>query len=305
VIVQFEQQNGKVITIGADYDAIRDPRLNAGEHQAVENAVRALRYLHERFGYAGYDDAGSAVHLLLGYTDADTRGPYATEGQITAGSRNPVASPGDTSAVARVVLPYDVVLHELTHVVQFAGLGTSWQQLNSQLTEGMADAMSMIATHDWSIGEDYFHRGVGGRLRETIRDIDPRAHVQGEPLVVDWRKVRDGNVEDHAAGAVVSRTFYEIVQRLGWTRAQDLLWAVLRDQQTWTNGGTWPQFASGLVRAADTMWPQDAAAQTAVLAAMQVTHLDAALAPQTQTPAPSQPLAREHAAAGARTLVTV
>jgi len=90
----------------------------------------------------------------------------------------------------------------MTHVMQFTHLGAGWSTLQPQIAEGMADAVSMLATHDWTIGEDYF-RNADGSSTKSIREI-ARGAVRhtGETVVFDWRKVRDGQVEDHAAGAV-------------------------------------------------------------------------------------------------------
>lgn len=275
--MELEQAGGSVVTLGTAEVALRGSKLSPSQKEAVRTMVRAVRYLRERHGLSGVDDAGRAVRLLVGSANADNRGPFAEAGRITVGTRNPVASAAAEDALSRRILPFDVALHELTHVVQFAAMGSNWSRLNPQLAEGMADTVAMLATRDWSIGERYFGRRRGGAYAGTIRSIDPRTRTKGEPVQFDWRAVRDGNVEEHAAGAVVSRTFYEISTRIGWHRAQELVWTVLRDPVAWENGGSWQQLAASIQRSANLLWPSDPAIAAVIGVAMRATHLDEAV----------------------------
>lgn len=278
VIVQREGAGGAIHTMGTAADLLARGRLTATQRSAVIAAVEAIAYLRRRFGQSGIDDAGHGVRLLLDSSDADGRGPYAEPGKITAGSHNPI-DVGSGGAGARRVLPRDVALHEMTHVIQFAVLGSDADRLHPALAEGFADALSMLATRDWSIGESYFRTGRGAP-RETIRQVGPSrdgVNKRGEPLVTDYRQVaRNPQTEEHAAGAVISRTFLELQRRLGWSRAEDLLWTVLHDASAWRGGGSWQQAADAINRAAQSLWPGDATAQAAVGASMRVTHLDEA-----------------------------
>ncbi|MBC7644116.1 MAG: hypothetical protein H7123_03245 [Thermoleophilia bacterium] len=277
VIVELEGAGGRSVVLGSAEVAIQNKSLTNGERQAIANAVRAVRYLHARYGFSGVDAAGSAVHLLLRSSQADERGPFADNVRITAGGRNPLLPTGSTAAAADEILPYDVVLHELTHVMQFTRLGAGWSGLQSQLAEGMADAVSMLATRDWTIGEAYY-RDANGASAKSIREI-ARGAVRhtGEPVVFDWRKVRDGQVEEHAAGAVLSRTMYEIELRLGHERAEQLAAAMVNDQQVWVGGGSWQSTAAAFARLGATLWAGDIVASQAVADALAATHLNEAL----------------------------
>ncbi len=277
VIVQIADASGKRHTVGTGWDVLRGSKLTSPERAAVRAAVEAVALLHHRFGRNGFDDAGHAVTLVLRSADADARGPFAEDGTISAGSGNPLVGPGMGGA-GDSILPLDVAIHELVHVVQFAQLRNSSDQLHPALAEGFADALSMLLTRDWSIGEGYFHR-PGTIARETIRQVGPSADgvdKRGEDIVVDYRTVAQGGVEEHAAGAVISRTFYEIQRRIGWARAEDLIWSIINDPAAWKHGGSWQQIAVSIVGNAQKLWPGDAAAQAAVGAAMSITHIDEA-----------------------------
>lgn len=277
VIVQVADASGRRHTIGTGWDVLRGSKLTSPERAAVRAAVDAVALLHHRFGRNGFDNAGHAVTLVLRSAEADDRGPFAEEGTISAGSSNPLVGPGLGGAGDRI-LPLDVAIHELVHVVQFAELSTSTDQLHPALAEGFADALSMLLTRDWSIGEGYFHK-PGKVARETIRQVGPSAdgvNKRGESVVVDYRTVAQGSVEEHAAGAVISRTFYEIQQRIGWSRAEDLIWSIINDPAAWKRGGSWQQVAVSMVTNAQKLWPGDAAVQAAVGAAMRTTHIDEA-----------------------------
>ena len=63
---------------------------------------------------------------------------------------------------------------------------------------------------------------------------------------------------------------------LGRERAEQLLWAVIRDTQAWTKGGSWKELALALRRQAAAVWAGDAAAVAAVDAALAATGLNAA-----------------------------
>jgi hypothetical protein len=270
---------GRERVVGSGADALQRRDLTAAERAAVRATIDAVALLRTRFGRAGFDDAGHAVTLVLRSSDADQRGPYAMDGVITAGSRNPMAEGGMRGRGDRI-LPLDVAIHELMHVVQFAELGSDGARLHPALAEGVADAMAMLVTRDWSIGEGYFRR-PGEVARETIRQVGPAADgvaKLGEPVVTDYRQVRAGRVEEHAAGAVISRTFHELQRRVGWQRAEDLLWAVVTDRSAWKGGGSWRQITQSMLRQSARLWGSDAALQAAVGAAMRATNLHEALA---------------------------
>lgn len=272
------EASGRRRDIGSGWDAIRDRRLTIAERAAVRAAVNAVALLRHRFGRQGYDDAGQAVTLVLRSHDADERGPFAEEGSITAGGHNPLVGSGMSGRGDRV-LPLDVAIHELVHVVQFSQTSASGGELHPALAEGFADALSMLLTRDWSIGEGYFRR-PGEIAHETIRQVGPSADgvpKRGEAIVTDYRQVAQGGVEEHAAGAVIARTFNELQRRIGWSRAEDLIWAIVNDPDAWKNGGTWKQIAASMVASAQRLWPRDASMHAAVGAAMRSTHLDEAM----------------------------
>ncbi len=278
VRVQVCESSGHRRTIGSGWDALHDRRLSVSERAAVRAAVQAVALLRHRFGRQGFDDAGKAVTLVLRSPDADDRGPFAEAGTITAGSHNPLVGSGMGGRGDRV-LPLDVAIHELVHVVQFSEIAENGSELHPALAEGFADALSMLLTRDWSIGEGYFRR-PGEIAKETIRQVGPSADgvsKRGEPIVTDYRKVARGDVEEHAAGAVIAQTFHELQERIGWSRAEDLIWAILNDPSAWRGGGSWQQVAESMVASAQRLWPRNAAVQAAVGAAMQSTHLDEAL----------------------------
>jgi hypothetical protein len=283
----MENVAGALDDIGSAREALRDPRLSKGEKNAVRMAVASVGWLTKRFGTAGVDDAGHGVQLILRSSLADSGGPFAEYGSISVSTVNPINEKATNRATRQKILPRDVALHELTHVVQFAQLGSQWEKLHPAIGEGLADSLSMLATRDWGIGEGYWpsakssDRGGTNKARghtDVIRDVGGRMSKsrKGDPVVFDYRKVARGGIEEHAAGGVVSRTVYEVQQRLGWKRAEDLVWHVIRDRAAWNGGGSWKQLSQALTRGAAELWPNDATAALAVADALRVTHLDEA-----------------------------
>jgi hypothetical protein len=271
----MENIAGALEDLGNASEALRDRRLKRGERHAIRMTVAAVAWLQKRFGTAGVDDAGNGVELVLRSGFADVAGPYAEWGRITVPNGNVINGKSKHKATRGRVLPRDVALHELVHVIQFAQLGRDWEKLHGGIAEGLADTVAMLATRDWRIGESYWTK----QDKAVIRDVGGRRGKQrhGDPVVFDWRKVAKGKVEEHAAGAVVARTFYEIQRKLGWRRAEDLVMGVIKDHGAWLSGGSWKQLAESLPRIARQLWPMDAAAQEVVVAAMRSTHLDEAI----------------------------
>ena len=234
--------------------ALRDTRLSAGERAAIRSMVRAVQVLRERVGQVGIDDARTAVTLVLRDTEATSGGPWASEQVIAVGRTNALAGRAPVPARRGVLLPTDVALHELTHVIQFRGMADGAKP-HGALLEGMADAVALLATNDSLLGEEYFGRS-GGRdaVRGAIRDLDPavrpmRVEVLG-PTLRSLDEVKGAGAEVHDAGGVVSTVFVGLRASLGRDVAERLLWSLLRDGATWRAGGSWANFAAGLRRAA-------------------------------------------------------
>jgi hypothetical protein len=263
--------------LGSALDALRDSRLTQAERDAIEAIVRAVQLLRTREGFAGIDDAGHGVRLVLRDKDADTRGPWATNGRVAVGARNALASRAGGRARTDVLLTVDAAVHELTHVLQFARMPGSATP-NAAILEGMADSMAMLATDDDTLGEGYYKQDANGRYRGAIRELGAHT-VSGPTLGPVYKHYADAigpKAEEHAAGGVVSATFIAIRGRLGRERAEQLLAAVIRDTEAWRSGGTWRDLALALRRDAAATWPGDAAAIAAVNAALASTGLDAA-----------------------------
>jgi hypothetical protein len=144
----------------------------------------------------------------------------------------------------------------------------------------MADAAAILATDDATLGEGYFSVGRNGRREGAIRELG-HTKVNGPsigPVVRRYDAIRH-DTEPHAAGGVVSSTFLEIRARLGRQAAERLLWAVIRDDAAWRQGGSWREFAQAIQRAAEHLWSSSVRGEiAAVAAAMRATKLDTALA---------------------------
>jgi hypothetical protein len=272
---------GGGIVLGDARQALADPRLTESERAAIQALVQAVRLLRVRSGLQGIDDAGTAVTLLLRDREATARGPWATNGTVAVGSHNALGTAaGKERARPGMLLPVDVAVHELVHVVQFAiaeRIGAPG--LHEAIGEGLADAAAMLATDDRTLGEGYFRPGPGGPAG-SIREHGP-SRTSGPPLNEverDWRRVRDGQVDAHAAGGVVVATIDVVWRRLGRQRAEQLVWAVIRDERAWLDGGSWSGLADALERAAERLWPGDQAAAEAVQAALRATNLHLARA---------------------------
>lgn len=281
VRVQMNTPAGKK-DLGTATAALRDPRLHAPERQAIANAVQAVAYFRQRYGRDGIDDAGKGFTLLL--RDASGTAPFAAPGLMVVPAANPIAAKVPNASTR--VLPLDVAMHEYGHLVQWeeSFLGdVGWPMLSfdSGVAEGLADTAAMLATRDWRAGEGYL-KPSGPKT--VVRDAaHPRAAHTYQKLVTNYRTVAgSAYVEGHKSGGVVSRTFYELQQRIGWREAERLYYAVQSDDQVWREFVGWDRLASALNDKAALLWRNQPAKLRAFKAAMQATHLDEAAATSTR-----------------------
>ncbi len=268
---------GKRQSLGTALEALRDTRLTAAERHAIMALVHAVKLLRERAGLNGIDDAGAGVQLLLRDADANERGPWATIGQVAVGAKNGLATRRGSAARPDVLLTVDAAVHELAHVVQFGRMSKAAKP-HPALLEGIADAAAILATGDDTLGEEFFYVDPSGRHRGSIRELGART-TSGPALgkvVTNYHDALRPGTGEHTGGGVVSRAFMLVRDRLGRDRAEQLLWAVIRDTQAWAKGGSWKELALALRRQAATVWAGDAAAVAAVDAALAATGLDAA-----------------------------
>jgi hypothetical protein len=277
VVVELPAGKGRRTRIGTAAQALADRRLTASERAAVLALVEAVRLLRERAGLAGIDDAGAAVHLLLRDADANAGGPWATNGQVAVGTRNALAARTGGRARTDVLLTVDAAVHELTHVVQFGRMSDSAKP-DPAILEGIADAAAILATGDDTLGEEFFRRDASGRYRGSIRELG--GHDTSGPalagVVTRYQDAIRPGTEEHAGGGVVSATFRTLRAHLGRERAEQLLWAVIRDAQAWRDGGSWRELVLAIRRQAGSVWAGDSAALDAVEGALRATGLDAA-----------------------------
>lgn len=277
VRVELAVARGKRQSLGTALEALRDKRLTAAERHAIMALVHAVMLLRERAGLNGVDDAGAGVQLLLRDSDASERGPWATVGQVAVGAKNGLATRRGSAARADVLLTVDAAVHELAHVVQFGRMSTAAKP-HPALLEGIADAVAILATGDDTLGEEFFHVDANGRHRGSIRELGART-TSGPALghvVTRYQDAIKPGTEEHAGGGVVAATFMHVRARLGRERAEQLLWAVIRDTQAWAKGGSWKELALALRRQASAVWANDPAAAAAVDASLAATGLDAA-----------------------------
>lgn len=278
VRVQVPAPGGRRTSLGTAAQALRDARLTAAERAAILALVEAVRLLRARAGLAGIDDAGTAVTLLLRDADATARGPWATTGVVAVGSRNGLATRAPGRARADVLLTVDAAVHELAHVVQFAKMGTSAKP-HPAILEGIADSVALLATGDDTLGEEFFHLDGAGRRRGSIRELG-QPTTSGPALGTSVRRYQDAirpGTEEHAGGGVVSATFITLRTSIGRARAEQLLWAVVRDAPAWRDGGSWRLLVESLRRQAATLWAGDPAALEALESALRAAGLDAAV----------------------------
>lgn len=275
--VEIAGTRGARTRLGTALEALRDRRLTAAERAAITALVRAVQLLRERAQMAGIDDAGAAVKLILRDGDATTRGPWATVGSIAVGSRNGLAARVGGRARPDMLITVDAAVHELAHVVQFARMPSNVTP-HAAILEGIADTVAMLATGDDTLGEGFFRVDASGRHRGSIRELGAKTTSGPSlgPVVRHYRDAISPSVEEHAAGGVVSTAFADIRSRLGRDRAEQLVWAVIRDTTAWTKGGSWKELVLAIRRAAASTWPGDTAAAAAVEAALLRTGLDAA-----------------------------
>lgn len=279
VRVELPAAGGRRESLGTAAQALRDARLSAAERAAILALVEAVRLLRARAGVAGIDDAGTAVRLLLRDDEATAQGPWATTGLVAVGSRNGLATRAHGRARERVLLTVDAAVHELAHVVQFGRMAKGVSP-HPAILEGIADSVALLATGDDTLGEEFFHVDRGGRRRGSIRELGART-TSGPALGSIVRRYEDAlrpGTQEHAGGGVVSATFIALRGTLGRARAEQLLWAVVRDAPAWRDGGSWRLLVGSLRRQASTLWPGDAVASGALEAALRGTGLDAAVA---------------------------
>lgn len=279
VLVELTGPKGRRATLGTASQALQDRRLTVAERAAILALVRAVELLRTRARLTGIDDAGAAIHLVLRDDSADSRGPWATIGRISIGSRNALAARAVGRARSDVLLTVDTALHELAHAVQFARMPGGVRP-HGAILEGIADSVALLASGDDTLGEGFYRLDASGRPLGAVREVGDAPRLAGPVLGRVLRRyseaVRPG-AQEHAAGGVVSATMIAIRATLGRDRTEALLWAVIRDAAAWNSGGSWRELASALRRCAHTSWPGDAAASAAVDSALASTGLDAAL----------------------------
>lgn len=278
VLVQLAAPRGKRTSLGTAEEALNDTRLTASERAAILSLVEAVRLLRERAALVGVDDAGRAVTLLLRDSEATDRGPWATTNQIAVGTRNGLATRAGGRARADVLITVDAAVHELAHVVQFARMPAKATP-HAAILEGIADSVAILATGDDTLGEEFYKRDANGRYRGAIRELGART-ITGPAIgsvISNYHDAVRPGTEEHAGGGVVSATFIALRDRIGRARAEELLWAVIRDPQAWQRGGSWRELAESIQRQAATRWATDPALRAAVNAALAVTKLDAAI----------------------------
>jgi hypothetical protein len=261
VTVKIEGYLGALTTLGDAQAVLRGSKLKGADRAAVANALRAVQLLRSLGATGAAGQARLGVTLILHANDADLNGPYAEPGSMAIGSRNPIMGSGGPT------LPYDVALHEMMHVAQFAVVGSSGE-LHPAIAEGISDSFAMLATGDWRLGEAY---------GTAVRDARTHAGKALEQLVPDYRIVRKGKTEAHAAGGVVVQTMHVLAARIGREAALNVLIQVVNNRAAWNKGGSWQQFAAALSSAGGALWPDDPVKQHAVAAALAATHLDEAL----------------------------
>lgn len=257
--------------------ALDDRRLTEAERAAVRAVVRAVELLRTRAALAGIDDAGRAVRLVLRDREAGSSGPWATLGSISVGSRNALATRSGGRGRDDVLITVDAALHELTHVVQFSRIPAGVRP-HAAILEGVADTVAMLATGDDTLGEGFFRTGRDGRPQGAIRELGSTRRASSPPLGPTMRTHAEAarpGAEVHAAGGVVSSAFSVVRTRLGRARAEQLVWAVIRDPQAWVDGGSWGGLARAMRRCADQLWPADPGARAAIDAALAATGLHA------------------------------
>jgi hypothetical protein len=277
VQVAMPAAGGKRTSLGTAAQALRDERLTEAERQAILALVRAVQLLRERAALAGIDDAGTAVTLLLRDGDATTRGPWATIGLVAVGTRNGLADRSGGRARPNVLITVDAAVHELAHVVQFGKMSRDAKP-HAAILEGIADAAAILATGDDTLGEEFFHKDAQGRHRGAIRELGARS-VSGPVLgsvVTNLQDAQRPGTGEHAGGGVVSAAFRSLRASVGRERAEQLLWAVIRDTAAWKQGGSWKALAESIRRQSDAVFAGDAAAASAVEAALRTTGLHAA-----------------------------
>jgi hypothetical protein len=279
VRVELSGGKGHNVSLGTALEALRDRRLSQAERNAIHAIVRAVQLLRTRARMSGIDDAGTGVKLILRDRDATTGGPWATVGSINVGTRNGLSARSGGRANPNVLITVDAAVHELAHVAQFARMPSTVTP-HAAILEGIADTVSMLATNDDTLGEEFFLRDATGRYEGSIRELG-RKTTSGPPVgpvVKHYHDAISPSVEEHAAGGVVSAAFAEIRTRLGRDRAEQLVWAVIRDRSAWTTGGSWRELVLAMRRAVAAVWPNDSLAVDAVEAALARTGLASAAA---------------------------
>lgn len=267
--VQVHLRDGeREFDIGTADVAVQHPQLKPLERAAIRNLVSAVAFYRTNLGRNGIDDAGLGVTFVL----RAPYGPAVSPPMVMAvTTENPMSDV--PSSRKGVLLPPDIAAFEYAQLVQLAE--SRERGFDSAVLVGLSDVGAALATRDWRIGENYFDRN--GRVR-ALRDIaNPRSRYALDPLTTDYRRVADS--KPHLASGVASRTFYEVQQRLGWRRTEQLYAAVVKDQSLWQHGADFPALARSIDRQAQRLWPESAHARESVSRALRATHLSEAARP--------------------------
>lgn len=292
VRVHVRDGEGDDSLLGTPEDALRDPRLTPGDRAAVRNILDAVDYLRTRFGYAGFDDAGRAVELVLHAGS----GPSVQSGRIIVPATNPFAVLPEAHARPDVLLPADVARHELLHLVQARitgqpiggrppeqpgrGVDVITPMQARGVAEGIADAFAQLQVGTWKSGGD-FRIQQPGKPPRVMRDFEepssPRA-LMSVSSVYDRASMADMTIDPHAQGGVVVAFARSLQQSVGTRRTEDVMWGILNDRDFAISKQAWREFAEAADRQSARAVTSDPELSRAIDEALTTVNLDELLA---------------------------
>ena len=243
--------------VGSAAEALRSSTLTKQERVAVRNVLAGIDRLRDDAATGSpIADALDGIDRIVLRVD---RAPAAGEGHVLVPPDNPMRlAPG--AKTSDVLMPMDVVLHELIHNVQEQvsgvrigsrggreerGLGGVQNLDAMSVAEGLADAGAAIELETWRSGDAYFAKG--SKL-QTVRDYDRPDGGPGvlSTLRTNYNSLRRRDADPHVEGGLAGELFQDIATDTSYAQAGVVLRGVLEDEAFRASNQGWFELRDAL-----------------------------------------------------------
>jgi hypothetical protein len=248
--------------VGTVSEALHDPSVTKAEREAIRNTLKAIDLIRRANpAYSAVDHALEGVdRIVLGVV----RSPAADDGRVLVPPVNPMTGLKGAST-SKTLLPLDVAVHEIAHLVQESvsgvsiggrggretrGMGGSTNFDAVSVAEGLADAAAAIETGRWRSGDEFFTATSG---IHTVRDYAAPKDTPGvlSELRTHMSNIRHRDADPHVEGGLVGHVFHDIAVTTSSAQARTAVWGVMNDPAFAASNQGWFDVRDALVRQAD------------------------------------------------------